>query len=410
MRANPVVRAITVAAALTLAVTSVATAQSVIEQELNFPEPQGPTLVTFVATNALDDADLNGLIERTARDYHDSKLGGRGSEPKQPKKNKPNQEVPRGGFKTYGPFEGTDTVTQATLDLAGGFDPDLIVVSGGDWTSNVGIARSNPATTIVDIDAPGPCLGENGRADATGECAGGDEVLPGNYKPVEFAVEDAAYLVGVVAARESRGAPLGIIAGARDCLQCDRYVTGFITGARSVEPEIDIQLSYLADDEIAGFSDEASAKTYAETFIEVYQPSVLLPVGRAATMGMVEAACEAGIKVIGAGYDISAERPDFRQSCVMASIIPDVERAVQEAMYLFSTPPTELFEPVITFDLAQGGISMTDEWRTSPTKRVDTNDFFDAAQLAVLTDQVDACPDGCGVFAPQPEVEEAPAS
>ena len=40
------------------------------------------------------------------------------------------------------------------------------------------------------------------------------------------------------------------------------------------------------------------------------------------------AACEAGVKVIGAGIDISAERPDLNQECVMASITADVARAV----------------------------------------------------------------------------------
>jgi basic membrane lipoprotein Med (substrate-binding protein (PBP1-ABC) superfamily) len=381
----------------------------VLEQELAFPESRGATVVGAVVTNDLDADDYNALIGRTAKNYHNAKLGGKITEPARPKKNKPNQEVPRGGWIEPDPFAGTNAVTEATLDIAGREDPDYIIVSGGDWASGVGIARTNPSTAILAINAPAPCLDENGRADPTRECANEDARAPGNYRTIEFAVEEGAYLAGVVAARESRGQPLGIIAGALDCLECDRYVTGFITGARSVEPDIEIVLQYLADDEVAGFGDEASAKTYAETFIEVYQPGVLLPVGRGAVMGMVEAACEAEIKVIGAGVDVSAERPDFRQSCVVASIVPDVARAVEESLYLWSTP-SEAGDQIVTYDLAQGGIRLTDEWFSSPTKRVDTNEFFDTAKLAIETDQVDACPDGCGVFAPEPETEEALAS
>lgn len=400
MRANPMVRAITAATALTLAVSSAAAAQT--SADTRFPNDMGETLVSAVVANTLDGEDYNTRLATTAKNYHVAKLGGKPRTPAQPKKENPDKQPPRGGW-LESVRESTDAVTQAALDVIGEEAPNVLIISGGDWTSNLGIARSNPATTILDINAPAPCVDESGRADPTAECAVETSAAPGNYNAVEFAVEEGAYLAGVVAARESRGRSLGIISGAPDCLECDRYITGFINGARSVEPEIEIELAYLADDEVAGFSDDASAKTYAEAFIEVFQPGVLLPVGRGATMGMVEAACEAGVKVIGAGVDVSAERPDFRQSCVMASIVPDVARAVEEGLYYFSTGegPT-----VITYDLAGGGLSVTDEWRVSPTKRVDTNDFFDAAELAILTDQVEPCPDGCGAFVPQPEAED----
>ena len=262
MRVNPVIRAITATAALTLAVSSTAAAQTVDERELPFATNRGPTLVSAIITNSLDDADYNALVTRTARAYINTKLGGKIAPPVEPKKNsKKKQQAtpPRGGLITMDPLEGTDAVTDATLDVAGSSDPDVIIVSGGDWRSNVGIARRNPSTAILDINAPGPCLDEDGRSDDTGECVGSVDSAPGNYGATEFAVEEGAYLAGVVAARESRGQPLGIIAGALDCLECDRYVTGFITGARSVEPEVEIKLEYLADDEVAGFSDAASA-------------------------------------------------------------------------------------------------------------------------------------------------------
>ena len=103
-----------------------------------------------------------------------------------------------------------------------------------------------------------------------------------------------------------------------------------------------------------------------------------------------------------AGIDISAERPDLRLQCVLASIVPDVAGAVEEAMYYFSVGGSP---SAITYDLARGGVTVTDEWRLSPTKRVDTNEFYDAAELAVITQQANPCPDGCGVVIGEPESE-----
>jgi basic membrane lipoprotein Med (substrate-binding protein (PBP1-ABC) superfamily) len=390
MRANHVVPAITAVAALTLAASSLAVAQE-SQVDTRFPNEFGPTLVTAVVRSALDDAAMNRTIVSTASDYHEQ-IGGKTTAPEIPKKNA-KKAVERGGWLAPDPLKDTDAVTQEVLDLAGQYSPNLIIISGGDWKADVGIARANPSSTIIDLDQPTPCLAENSQPDLTGECLGGVGAMPGNYSVMEFAVEEGAYLAGVVAARESRGQPLGIISGAAECLECDRYVTGFINGALSVEPDIEIQLAYLADDEVAGFGDEASAKTYTEAFLDVYQPGVLLPVGRGATLGMVEAACDAGVMVIGAGIDITAQRPDL--DCVMASVYPDMQRAVQESMFYFSTGGNA---SVTTYDLAGGGVVITDEWRLSPTKRVDTNDFYSEAELAIQTGQVQACPDGCGVL------------
>jgi len=398
MRANPLVRAISAATVLTLAASSVVSAQT--EVDTRFATERGETLLSATVTSALDDSATNALIERTARKYHADPLGGKTSQPEVAKKGS-KKEPARGGWLSFPDLADTDAVTQKVLDVAGEPTPDLIVVSGGDWKANVGIARLNPSSFIVDMGQPAPCLNETGQPDLGGECLDGQ--APGNYLPVNFAVEEGAYLAGVIAARESRGKPLAVISGSEDCLECDRYATGFINGARSVEPEIEIQTAYLANDEASGFGDEASAKTFTQAFLDVHQPGVLMPIGRGATMGMIEAACEAEVRVIGAGIDVSSVRPDLANPCVMASVTKDSGRAVEEAMFYFSQGNNP---PVITYDLTGGGVAVTDEWRLSSTKRVDTNDFYAEADLAVRTGQVEPCLDGCGVFVSQPEAAE----
>jgi hypothetical protein len=76
----------------------------------------------------------------------------------------------------------------------------------------------------------------------------------------------------------------------------------------------------------------------------------------------------------------------------MASVTTDTTRAIEEAMFFFSTNENP---PVTRYDLNNGGVSVTDEWRLASTKRVDTNDFYLEAETAVRTGQVLPCPDGC---------------
>lgn len=385
-------RMISGAAALTLLASSAVVAQSDVDlpTDTRFPEEFGPTLTTSLVTSALDDESVNTQIARSVRDYH-AKLGGRNKEPVDPAEAKKKKSESRGGLLVVDPQDGGERVTEQVLDIVGQYRPELIIVSGGEGQTNASIARSATDSIIVDLSQPRPCLTQTGQPDPTGECAGSGSAIPFTYAAVEFAVEDAAFLAGVVAARLSKNS-LGVISGYEGCLECQRYVEGFINGARSVEPEIEIETAYLADSEVAGFGDSASAKTFTEAFIDIYRPDVILPVGRAATPGMVEAACEAGVWAVGTGWDVSATRPTLDE-CVMASVTKDVARGVTDAMYLFSAGQNR---PVTTYDLGSGAVALTDEWRNIPTLPVDTDEFYQEAERAILAGEIEACPDGCG--------------
>ena len=316
MRRNPLARTIIASAALTLLGSSVVSAQYGLT-----PPPRYPGVETVIVTSALDDASTNQRIEDFALEYH-TDLGGKNTE----KKNN--------GWFPVGPVPDTDSVVEAVLDMAAKSKGNVIVISGGDGQSNAGIARSFPNTIFIDLGQSRPCLTADGQPDPSGTCEGGENSIPYNYAAVDFAVEDGAYLSGVLAASASRNDRLGIISGFRDCEECNRYIGGFLEGARSVDPEIEVELAYLADDEVSGFGDPVAAKTFTKAFIDVYDPDVILPVGRGATIGMIEAACEAGKLAIGTGTDVTAAHPDL--DCVLASVTKDVERALDEALYAFA--------------------------------------------------------------------------
>ena len=56
---------------------------------------------------------------------------------------------------------------------------------------------------------------------------------PSTTSAVDFDVDQAAYLAGVIAAAASRDDTLGIISGTADCAECNRYIEGFTLGAQS---------------------------------------------------------------------------------------------------------------------------------------------------------------------------------
>jgi basic membrane lipoprotein Med (substrate-binding protein (PBP1-ABC) superfamily) len=382
------------AAALTLLASSVAGAQSATPP----PDQYGPSLRTSVITSSLDDPTVNALIEDTARQYHRA-LGG---------ELKDTNKV-EGGWWPVAPQPGTAAVVEALFGAAQD-SPSVIIISGGDSQLGVGIAGNNSFgnTVFIDLGQRPPCVTGDGQPDPSGVCEGGTVGIPFNYSAVEFAVEDGAYLAGVLAADASRNGRLGIISGFAGCVECNRYVEGFAEGARSVEPDIDIEVAYLADDEVSGFGDTVSAATFTKAFVDVFDPDVVLPVGRGATIGMVEAVCDAGKLAVGTGIDVTAQRPDL--DCVLASVVPDVGRAVEESLYAFADGNTELPQ-VVTFDLVDDRVRVTDEWTgaRSTTLPVDTPERFQSAQTAILTGQVDTCPGDCGV-PPASAVEEPPTT
>lgn len=282
---------------------------------------------------------------------------------------------------------------------------DIVVMTGGDSQSTVGTAGLFPETAFVDIGQPRPCVTDDGRPDPSGACTGGSEGIPFNYSNISFSVDEGAYLAGIVAASASPNDRIGIISGLADCDECRTYIEGFTLGAKSVKPAIEIELAYLADDDIvAGFGATTAGKVFAEAFINVYQPDVLFPLAGAGTAGMIEAACDANIAAIGSEIDISANYPDLEQ-CVYTSIVKDLDRAVHDSIVDVAND-TRARERV--FDLNNGGVMATEEWRQVPGLPVDLQPRLDTARQEIQVGLLDTCPTQCPmrerpVAAPSPE-------
>ena len=272
--------------------------------------------------------------------------------------------------------------------------PQVAVVFGGDGQATVGEARLNGSTVFLDIDQPVPCVTESGVPDPSGTCTGGADGLPFNYSAVTFAVDEAAYLAGIVAASASRTGRLGVISGMPTCDECHRTIEGFTLGARSVSPSIQVDVAFLSDaDEEAAYGDLAMARSFAEAFINVYQPEVLLPIAGASSRGIIEAACEAGILVVGTGTDVSVTYPNLA-GCVLTSVVKDYDQAVKDTMLSFQ----DTVLPQRVMDLANGGVDLRagdGDWTQQPNLRGDLTARVQSAREAIAAGIVDTCPTLC---------------
>jgi basic membrane lipoprotein Med (substrate-binding protein (PBP1-ABC) superfamily) len=381
MRGTPIAYLMSLAAALTLLSGSAVSAQ-LDEPIATAPPPQYEDLSMAIIENDLTQPAINAAVTETAA-FAFTEVGGKTDDKKADDKKAALQSVS---------LPSAEEVVLAARD-AGEKGYDLVVISGGDSQGTVGFATAYPETTFFDIDQPLPCVTADGRADPSGTCEGGTGALPFNYVAVDFDTDEAAYLAGVIAASASRDDTLGIISGTADCPDCNRTIEGFVLGARSVKPDIDVQLAYLADEgEEVAFGDPVSAKTFAEAFIDVYRPDVILPLAGSGSRGIIEAACEAGILAVGADIDVAANHPELGE-CIVTSITKDYEYAVRESVFTWANGA---LTPEWRLGLADGHVGVTDEWTGLPGLPVDLAERYAQAEQAVITGQVETCPGDCG--------------
>lgn len=388
MRGTQPVKVISLAAALTLLAGGTVSAQDA-EPALTPPPNRFDNVKTAIIRSELSEPSVNTAVERAAAFAHEE-IGGQ-------------VDGRRGGLTSL-LLPGPSAVVLAARDMAED-NSDLVVISGGDSQASIGFASAYPNTVFLDIDQPMPCVTEDGRADPSGTCEGGTFAIPLNYSAVNFAVDEAAYLAGVIAAAASRGDSLGIISGTLDCSECNRYLQGFLLGAQSIKPEIDVEVAYLSDDdEEVAFGDPDSAKTFAKAFIDVYEPDVILPLAGRGSRGIIEAACEAGILAVGTNIDFSAAYPELAD-CILTSITKDIEFAVRESVFAFAN---EDLSAEWRLGISDGHVGVTDEWTRLPGLPVDLSERYAKAEQDILTGQVQTCPADCGTpFGPG--VPEAPA-
>jgi len=165
------------------------------------------------------------------------------------------------------------------------------------------------------------------------------EALP-NLAGLIFDEDKAGYLAGVLAASISKSAKIGAVCGTDDVPPVWKFGEGYKVGAKSVNPNIDVQVVYHSDVPITQtFTDPEWGKTTALSMMDG-GVDVVFGAGGITGNGAIFAADERGIPAIGVDTDqyftIGDTYKDALASSAMKLLTPgvfDLIKAVQDGTF-----------------------------------------------------------------------------
>jgi basic membrane protein A len=206
---------------------------------------------------------------------------------------------------------------------------DVIVTYGFAIGNATAIAaKANPEIQFIGLDQS-VCVDENGDPDPTFACAGDAAELLPNYQGLIFAEAQAGYLAGVVAATISETGVIGAVGGIESVPPVKAYIGGYQNGALSVNPDIEVLVTYVSEDITTAFNDPTTGASLAEQMIG-QDADVIFQVAGLSGQGALEAACDADIYGIGVDVDQALALPNL--TCIVTSAEKKLVEAVSEAI------------------------------------------------------------------------------
>jgi basic membrane protein A len=191
-------------------------------------------------------------------------------------------------------------------------------------------AKANKDIKFIGVDQ-GICVDKNAEPDAAFKCEGDAATLLPNYQGLVFAEQEPGYLAGIVAASITKTGTVGAIGGSKTIPPVVRYIAGYQAGAKSVNPNVKVQITYVSDDLTKAFNDPAGGKAFATQFIQQQKPDVLFQVAGKTGNGILEAACDASIYGIGVDVDQHQSLPSAAK-CIVTSAEKKLQQSVAAAI------------------------------------------------------------------------------
>lgn len=189
-------------------------------------------------------------------------------------------------------------------------------------------AKANPDVSFVGLDQA-ICVDANGDPDPTFTCEGDAAELLPNYQGLVFNEAQAGYLAGIVAGTITETNIIGTIGGINTIPAVLSYIGGYVNGAQSVNPDIEVLVSYVSDDITTAFNDPTTGASLAEQMIG-QDADVIFQVAGLSGQGSLEAACDNDVYGIGVDVDQSLALPDL--TCIVTSAEKKLVEAVSEAI------------------------------------------------------------------------------
>lgn len=199
-----------------------------------------------------------------------------------------------------------------------------------------GAAKDNPDVSFAIID--------DASADSKAD----------NVAQLVFAEHEGSFLVGAAAALKSKSGKVGFIGGT-DVPLINKFEAGFAAGAKAVDPKIDIQTKYLAEDG-SGFADPAKGKTAAEGMYDKGADVIYHAAGGSGS-GLFEAAKANKKMAIGVDSDQAKTAEKDVQDVIITSMVKNVNVAVFDYIKASTEDPDKPLTGLQEFALKDGGVS-----------------------------------------------------
>jgi len=188
----------------------------------------------------------------------------------------------------------------------------------------------------------------------------GKSVAP-NVSPMVFELEQATYLLGVIAAMESKTGKAGLVGGIK-LPSIDSTFIAFKAGAQSVNPRFEVREIYLGN-----FDDLAAARVAALTLIDGGADHLFHQANEAGR-GVFQACSERKTRCFGANRDQTSLAPDV----ILASAVLDVPEAFVQ---IAAQVRDKTFIPGIQrFGMKPGIVSIVWNQKLKPTVKPATLD------------------------------------
>ncbi|MCW2815342.1 MAG: nucleoside-binding protein [Nocardioides sp.] len=180
-----------------------------------------------------------------------------------------------------------------------------------------------------------------------------ENVVADNVANLVFAEEQGSFLVGAAAALKSETGNIGFIGGVEVPLIA-KFEAGYRAGAEAVNPDIEIQSTYLTQaPDFSGFGDPAKGKTAAEGMFDGGADIVYHAAGGSGG-GVFEAASESDNLAIGVDSDQYNTADPAVQDVILTSMLKNVDVAV--STYLAEVAGGSAPTGVTRYDLSVDGV------------------------------------------------------
>jgi basic membrane protein A and related proteins len=272
----------------------------------------------------------------------------------------------------------------------------IVTVAFDEGTATTKAAKANPNVHFIGVDQSPICVDPQGNPDSTFACKGDAAKLLPNYTSLYFQEDQPGYLAGMVAASISKTGVVGGVGGITVVPPVVRYLQGYELGAKSINPNIKVQISYVTTSDFTkAFNDPVAGKVLGAQLISQAHADVLFQVAGKTGNGVLDAACAGNVHAIGVDVDQFISYPSA-DACIVTSAEKHLTNAVEQAIKALDGGTIKPGDNL--FNAANDGIGLSPFHDKSNLISADLQAKLTAAIAAMKAGTLTTCPAKCGQY------------